>query len=216
MKVQVSEHSVPFVITYRKVLRRPKLVKTRQFVGVIQMMKNAMVRAITAVEELAFETETKVEDPGQSVAVHWAVDVEDPWDTTTGREKNLVAYRMLGDKPSSGMHFEIFSMPPKEEEATEEGAPEATPAEQPTEQPVVEMTPEQWTHASRTQRIREATLPTSNNRVRGLNGVGSLTAPVVDPAYGPRPVKTLDQEVAEGSDEESDDLDRAGGLGEDD
>ena len=94
------------------------------------MVKNLLVKAIETFEEVAFDEQTIVDDPGQTVAVHWALDVEDPFDTTAGREKNIVAYRILGENlPPSGAHFEIFQPPPTppqsmhehEEVETEEG-----------------------------------------------------------------------------------------------
>jgi len=220
MKAQLGEQGVPFVITYRKVLKRPKLARRRKFVGVFQMMRNALSRAIETVEDLAFETETEVIDPGQSVAVHWALDIEDPWDTTTGREKNLVAYRMLGDKPPSGAHFEIFSMPsapPSSEGGSEDQAsgPSAQEQEQEQEQPS-EISPERWSEAIRAHRITEVANQGNGNRVRNLSQVEALTRPVVDSAYARRPVRTLDEEVTEESGEEPNDLDRSGRVGEDD
>lgn len=111
MKVAVSDNAVPFVITYRRIIRKPKLVRRRKFVGPVQFAKNVLVKMIDFVEEMAFSTETEVIDPGHSVSVHWAIQVEDPWDVAPGREANLIAFRMDNDMPPCGAHFEIISPP---------------------------------------------------------------------------------------------------------
>lgn len=114
MKLTVADGAVPFVITYRKILKKPKLRRKREFVGPIQLAKNIALRAIEFYEKLAYEESTEVIDPGKTIAVHWAVQVPDPWDIPIGQEVSLVAYRMLNDLPPCGAHFEIIS-PAKEE-----------------------------------------------------------------------------------------------------
>ncbi len=109
MQVKMREGAVPFVISYRKILKKPKIERRRIFVGPLQLMKNAAVKLIELFEVVAYETVTDVKDPGKSVAVHWAVEVEDPWDATPGSEMNLVAVRMGEDLPPCGAHFEIVS-----------------------------------------------------------------------------------------------------------
>lgn len=209
MKVQMSDAGVPIVVTYRKVLRKPKLKRRRRYLGVIQTVKNLLVKAIEAVEEAAFDTETEVIDPGQSVSVHWAISVEDPWDTTTGAEKNLVAYRMLNDIPPSGVHFEVISAsrevePTEETEEEEELTQVAKQRLEPTE-----LTPEQFrmqrSRLSQRDLLRETRSPDGKFRLPPA------------PEYGPRRVRTIDEEIAEGgADEDAENLDGPGGLGEDD
>lgn len=109
MKISLSEQGVPFVISYRKILRKPKISRRRQFVGPMQFVKNMALKVIELLDDAAFETQTEVEDPGKSVVVHWAVNIEDPWDIAPGREATLVAFRMMGDRPPCGAHFEIIS-----------------------------------------------------------------------------------------------------------
>lgn len=109
MQVKMREGAVPFVISYRKILKKPEIERRRVFVGPLQLAKNAAVKVIEFFEGVAYETVTEVKDPGRSVAVHWAVEVEDPWDATPGREMNLVAVRMGDDMPPCGAHFEIVS-----------------------------------------------------------------------------------------------------------
>ena len=123
MDIRLGNGAVPFVISYRKILKTPKVIRRRRFIGVSQLMKNILEKAIEFIEAVAFETETEVIDPGKSVAVHWAVHVEDPWDIQLGREANLIAFRMLDDKPPCGAHFEIIS-----------NTPDATPAEEKTQE----------------------------------------------------------------------------------
>jgi hypothetical protein len=114
MKVSLTDAGVPFVITYRKFLKKPKLERRRRFVGPVQLARNILLKAIEFIDDVAYVTETTTVDPGQSVAVHWAVQIEDPWDVTPGREMGLVAFRMMNDMPPCGAHFEIISPPPKE------------------------------------------------------------------------------------------------------
>ena len=138
MHAQMRDGAVPFVITYRKILEKPKLERIRKFVGPLQLAKNLAVKAIELVENIAFETNTEVLDPGRSVAVHWAVQVEDPWDGTPGREMNLIAYRMLDDVPPCGAHFEILS-PTVQPKAREHDAHDHY-----HEEPEIPATPPEW------------------------------------------------------------------------
>jgi hypothetical protein len=188
LKVSLGEQGVPFVITYRKILRKPKMTRERRFVGAINMVKNLIVKAIETIEDVAFETSIEEVDPGQSVSVHWAVTIPDAYDPTTGREKNLVAFRMLNDMPPCGAHFEIIS-PPKEE--GEEAADER-PKAKPQTNLVHDITPEQF-ELLRLRQEQQALLA----ETREANG--DFRRPP-SAAYDPRPVKTLDEEIAEADD----------------
>ena len=126
MQVKMREGAVPFVISYRKIIKKPEIIRRRVFVGPLQLAKNAAVKLIEFLENVAYETVTEVKDPGKSVAVHWAVEVEDPWDATPGREMNLVAIRMGQDMPPCGAHFEIVS-PQRDEPQTRGGRPATGP-----------------------------------------------------------------------------------------
>jgi hypothetical protein len=200
MKVSLGESGVPIVVTYRKIIKKPKIVRQRRFVGAVQLVKNFLTKAIEMVEEAAFETKTEVIDPGQSVSVHWAISVEDPWDTTTGAEKGLVAYRMLNDIPPSGVHFEVIS-PIKEAAPTAEvGKPEPPAPQRPDP---TELSPE----AFRSLRARQE----SPGRVQG----GFRMPPA--PEYGPRRVKTIEEEAAEAKpDEDAEAVGRTSSEREDD
>lgn len=201
----MSDAGVPIVVTYRKIIKKPKIHRHRQFVGPFQMVKNILARTLELIEEAAFETKTEVLDPGQSVSVHWAISVEDPWEVSTGREKNLIAYRMLNDIPPSGVHFEVIS-PSTENPSQETPPPETTPQAEENK----ELTPEQF----RVLRLRHEAQAGNGARSRVNAG---LTRPVTAPQYEPRKVKTIEEEVAEApANENTEDLGRSGSLGEDD
>lgn len=196
MKITMKDGAVPFVITFRKILQRPKIKRKRQFVGPGQFVKNMLLKALEMVDDAAFETITDVEDPGKTVAVHWAVSVEDPWDVTTG-EANLIAYRMDGDRPPCGAHFEIISP----EEASRP----------PVEQGPTELTPEAFDRLAERMRVGG-----------GHQDMHQTSGPMwrrpADPAYSPRPVEPLlnETQIEESHSEDVEDLDWAGEIGEDD
>jgi hypothetical protein len=97
--------TVPFVVSYRKVNKRPEIKRTRKFVGIRQVYRNLVGLVLNTVEDVAYETDTEIDEEGlKTKVVHWAVNVDDPWginDTAT-----MVATR-LPDKPACGMHYEI-------------------------------------------------------------------------------------------------------------
>lgn len=214
MNVPLRKGSVPFVISYVKVLRRPKVKQERSFVGLIQIMKNVVVKAIEFIEDVAFETNIEHIDPGQTVSVHWAIDVEDPWDMSTGREKNLIAYRMLNDVPPSGVHFEIISSCEEETEGDSSGRELNTVAKEAPAHPdhrhgPTELTPEQYDLLNRQN--------TQQELLRGARGVNDGFQRSSDSAYAPRSIKTIEQEEAEGElNEESSHLGRPRSEREDD
>ena len=195
-KVSISDAGVPFVITFRKILRKPKMTRERRFVGSVRMVKNLLIKVIETIEGVAFETKIEELEPGKSVSVHWAVTIPDAFDPTTGREKNLVAFRMLNDMPPCGAHFEIIS-PLKEEKA--DVSPEEVVQTSPQMDLVHDITPEQFEILRLRQQQQE--MPQRSPRVNG----GFHRSP--DMAYAPRPIKTLEEEVAEEvTDEEPHDL----------
>jgi len=218
MKIPMSDGGVPFVVTYRKILQKPKIKRQRRFVGFAQLAKNLVVKVIETFESSAFETTTEYLDPGQSVAVHWAIGLEDPFDTRPGVEKNLVAYRMENDIPPSGLHFEVFMAQPK---MPEEMSPEEFAKHQEQRGPqtnlVTDLTPEQFEMLRRRQQQEELLSDARDER-------GAFRRPPA-PEYGRRPVRTIDEEAEtppriisgeEGEDEELADLDGPGRFGEDD
>lgn len=126
MKVQMGDGAVPFVLSYRKILRRPKLKRERKFVGAVQVVKNLLYKAIEVIDDVCYTTETEVVDAGRTASVHWAVNIPDPFDIPPGQEVPLVAYRMAGDMPPCGAHFEIISPPRQEYEEEPVSEPESS------------------------------------------------------------------------------------------
>lgn len=101
--------SVPIVVSYRKVSKRPQVKTTRKFVGPIQVFKNIAVKMIEAVESVAFEHENEILEAGTTKVVHWAINVDDPWGIND--RASLTASR-LPEKPACGAHFEIVMLDP--------------------------------------------------------------------------------------------------------
>ena len=62
MKVSMHDGGVPFVVTYRKVLRKPKVKRERRFAGVLRTVKNLLVKAIETVEEAATDAAEEAGD----------------------------------------------------------------------------------------------------------------------------------------------------------
>lgn len=113
-----SQEVAPMVITYRQVFRRPQVAFARKFVGFKKLVANIRAKVKEVVEELAFDTERTVIDAGDSRAVHWAINVRDPWESSG--EAELVAYQIPGLKPPAGYHFEVVQiMPPAPEPVAE-------------------------------------------------------------------------------------------------
>ena len=117
--LKMSDKAAPIVFTYRRVLRRPTVEIEHRFVGFYRFLKNAVIKLHDLVDELAFEEKRNVTDPGESQAVHWALQVRDPFDSEGTAE--VVAFKTPGYRPSAGWHFEVFSM--------DEGQPKPSPAE---------------------------------------------------------------------------------------
>jgi hypothetical protein len=97
--------TVPFVVSYRKVNKRPEIKTERKFVGIRQMYRNLVGMVLNAVEDVAYETDTVIDEEGlKTKVVHWAVNVDDPWGIND--TASMVATR-LPEKPACGMHYEI-------------------------------------------------------------------------------------------------------------
>ena len=221
----IADGGVPFVVTYRKILKRPKIKRERKFVGTIQLVKNLIAKAIEAVEQAAFETTTEYLDPGKSVAVHWAVTVADPFDTRPGQEKPLVCFRMENDIPPNGLHFEVYVPDAKPHSDVDPGR--APQAEGPQANYVHDLTPEQFETLRRRQQ-GESTQEEQRKLLRGTRGVNEAFRRPHSPEYGQRPIKTIDEEAEgpariieadaddEAEHEEPENLDRPRSVGEDD
>ena len=99
----------PICITYRRSSERPVIRHKRKFVGFRQVFKNAWNLVADTLDSLAFETEERLELGEDSIAVHWALEIDDPWGTNP--ESQLVAVR-VPECPPAGQHFEIFKIDP--------------------------------------------------------------------------------------------------------
>lgn len=125
MENVVQGGTVPIVLSYRRVSKRPKLKRIKRFVGLRQVARNLLEKAIDFVQEVAYETEHEVLECGKTEVVHWAVQVEDPWGTDNAGE--LVVTR-VPDKPACGANFEIITIDENMGKAPEEdGEPQVAP-----------------------------------------------------------------------------------------
>jgi len=218
MKIPMSEGGVPLAVTYRRILRKPKMTRERKFVGVVRLAKNLLVKAIETVEAAAFETKITYLDEGESVVAHWAITVGNPFDTSPGKEmKNLVAFRINSEDelPPSGVHFEVITPPRK---APEGVIAPINGASGKKADLAHDLTPEQFETLRRRQQDELL------KDTRDKNGVFQRPA---NAAYAPRPVKTIDKEAEsppkiipvetdEATDENAENLDWPRRLGEDD
>jgi len=108
MELNGGPDVAPFVITYRKVFKRPKIEIVRSFVGFGQLFKNAVSKIKEIYEEIAYDVSKNVIDPGESKAVHWSVNVRDPWESSG--EAEIVANQVPGLRPPAGYHFEVIQI----------------------------------------------------------------------------------------------------------
>jgi len=99
--------TVPIVLSYRRVSKRPKLRRVKRFVGFRQVARNLVEKAIDFVQEVAYETDHEVLECGKTEVVHWALQVADPW--SNDNEGELVVTR-VPDKPACGANFEIITI----------------------------------------------------------------------------------------------------------
>jgi hypothetical protein len=108
MEINGGPDVAPFVITYRQVFQRPKIEITRKFVGIKRLVVNAIKKAQEVFDEIAYDVERNVVDPGKSRAVHWAINVREPWES--GSEADVVAVQVPGIRPPAGYHFEVIQV----------------------------------------------------------------------------------------------------------
>jgi hypothetical protein len=106
--LKLTDKAAPIVFTYRRVLRRPQIEVEQRFVGLYQFVKNVVSKVGELLDELAFEEKRNVVDPGESQAVHWALQVRDPFESTGTAE--VVAFQTTGYRPPAGFHFEVISV----------------------------------------------------------------------------------------------------------
>jgi len=107
--------TTPICITYRRSSERPTVKRTRRFVGFRQLARNAWNLIADSLDSIAYEVEEKVEMGEDTVAVHWALEIEDPWGSD--HESSLMAIR-VPECPPAGQHFEIFKVDPRLKKTT--------------------------------------------------------------------------------------------------
>lgn len=105
--------SVPFVVSYKKVSRRPKVKVKRKFVGIRGIFKNIVGKIGAEIDEIFFTYEQEIMEQGVTKVVHWAVDVNDPWGVN---ERSGVVCTRLPEIPPCGTHYEITMLDPSLEE----------------------------------------------------------------------------------------------------
>jgi hypothetical protein len=108
--------SVPFVVSYKKVSRRPKVKTKRRFVGIRGVFKNVVGKITSEIDEIFFTYEQEIMEQGVTKVVHWAIDVNDPWGVN--ERAGIVATR-LPEIPPCGTHYEITMLDPSMEIPTE-------------------------------------------------------------------------------------------------
>ena len=100
----VKRGNVPFVVSYKKVSRRPKIKTKRRFVGFRGAIRNVVGKITSQIDEVFFTYEQEIEEQGITKVVHWAIDVNDPWGVN--ERAGIVATR-LPEIPPCGTHYEI-------------------------------------------------------------------------------------------------------------
>jgi len=101
--------TTPICITYRKVNQKPVVKRTKRFVGWRQVARNVIGAVAEFFDSVAYEAKEELESVGEVAAVHWAVEVEDPWGVNS--LSGLVAVR-VPERPPAGVHFEIIKLDP--------------------------------------------------------------------------------------------------------
>lgn len=107
---------VPFVVSYRRITKRPVYKRIREFVGFRKVLLNLAIKALDFVEDVCFESGNEVVDPGEQSVVHWAVEIDDPWGVNN--ISHLAARKVL-DKPGCGAHYEVIRIVDEKAEQAE-------------------------------------------------------------------------------------------------
>lgn len=107
-EVTIHESTVPFVITYRRVYERPKVEQWVEFRGWGKGLKRMADKVKATIHDCFYEEKQKMISPGRSQAVHWAINVADPFDAAG--EQELVAKNYGTDKPPAAVNFHVIQM----------------------------------------------------------------------------------------------------------
>ena len=135
MKGTVRGGTVPLTISYRKVTERPEVERTRRFVGWKRVWANIAIKVIEAIEEVAYEQKDEVLKAGKQSVVHWAIEIENPWDMN---DVSTVRAIRVPDKPAAGLSLEVIKIIDPEEPVHFNGAaPVGTPARRSPDQEAI-------------------------------------------------------------------------------
>lgn len=105
--------AVPIIITHQVVKKMPKITRERKFVGFVQGFKSLAAEAIDLVQKHFWAEERTVEDPGETRAVHYAIDIET--DDLDDDEAHLRVTRVDPEvRPACGAHYQVVRMEPPE------------------------------------------------------------------------------------------------------
>lgn len=108
--------SVPFVVSYKKVSRRPKVKTKRKFVGIRGVVRNVVGKITNEIDEIFFTYEQEIMEQGVTKVVHWAIDVNEPWGVN---DRTGVVATRLPEIPPCGTHYEITMLDPSLEHPVE-------------------------------------------------------------------------------------------------
>lgn len=105
--------AVPIIITHQVVKKMPKITRERKFAGFINGFASLAAEAIDLIQRHFWVEEKKVEDPGETRAVHYAIDVET--DSLDEDAAHLVVSRVDPEvRPACGAHYQVVKMEPAE------------------------------------------------------------------------------------------------------
>lgn len=156
-EVTIHESTVPFVITYRRVYQRPKVEEWFEFRGWGSGLKRAANKVKSVVHDCFYEHKQKMIEPGRSQAVHWGIQIADPFDASG--EQELVAKNYGHDKPPAAVNFHVVQVVDEETRARwQDTRPVEHPAYRP--RPVAPLDPTQdkrrASEEAAAERIRES------------------------------------------------------------
>jgi|SRR5581483_5683079 len=103
--------AVPIIITHQVVKKMPKITRERKFAGLLNGFRSLAAEAIDIIQRHFWIEEKKVEDPGETRAVHFAIDVET--DALDEDGAHLVVSRVDPEvRPACGAHYQVVKMEP--------------------------------------------------------------------------------------------------------
>lgn len=165
--MDVRGGTVPLLLSYRRVTKKPQIKRTRRFVGLRGIARNLAIKAIEFVQEVCYEIESEVLDAGEEQVVHWALEVDDPWGVND--RSTIVACRTHGEeRPAAGVSVEIVTFRP-EVAGDDEDVVRPTTTPQPTAHaPAARRGPEQEAVRARMRKALQAEM--GSQQPSGGNG----------------------------------------------